>query len=470
MASASIPSPAQAAVYTITVFTDDNTANGNCTLREAVRAANTNAPVDACPAGFAGPDTIILRPGAYSLTVTGPPDDTSAAGDLDVLETLHIVGQGANVTSIDAGGLGDRLFDVRPVSGNIVSIDRVTLTGGTSPTSSDGGAIANRATVFLEGVYVAGNTATQHGGGLYNNGGVFHITGSTFSGNDAVGDSGAIDQVDGASAATSTITNSTLSGNSAGDDGGAITASSDNPVTMNNVTITGNRTLGGSSPDGGGVYAGASAVTMKNTIVAGNTVAAAGTGPDCTPGVTSQGYNIIGNDSGCAITPNLGDQIGTPTAPIDPILGRLEDNGGGTPTHELLPGSPAIDAGGNVQPGGSEVPACEATDQRGLSRFLCDVGAYEWVLCNRIAVNIIGTEGRDKLRGTGASDGITGLGGKDTLNGKAGKDALCGGRGRDKLKGGGGKDILDGDVGKDTCIGGGGRDKGRFCEKEKKIP
>jgi hypothetical protein len=35
-----------------------------------------------------------------------------------------------------------------------------------------------------------------------------------------------------------------------------------------------------------------------------------------------------------------GDQINT-----DPLLGPLQDNGGPTLTHMLLPGSPAIDAG-----------------------------------------------------------------------------------------------------------------------------
>src|SRR5262249_37581050 len=40
--------------------------------------------------------------------------------------------------------------------------------------------------------------------------------------------------------------------------------------------------------------------------------------------------------------------VGTASAPIDPLLGPLQDNGGPTFTHALLPGSPAIDAGNNV--------------------------------------------------------------------------------------------------------------------------
>ncbi len=63
----------------------------------------------------------------------------------------------------------------------------------------------------------------------------------------------------------------------------------------------------------------------------------------------------------------------------DPLLGPLADNGGPTPTHALLPGSPAIDHGSS---GGL------ATDQRGLPRIFnfpayfdaadgSDIGTYE---------------------------------------------------------------------------------------------
>jgi CSLREA domain-containing protein len=49
-----------AQAVTITVYTtaDDTTVNGNCTLREAITAANTYAAVDACASGAAGADTI----------------------------------------------------------------------------------------------------------------------------------------------------------------------------------------------------------------------------------------------------------------------------------------------------------------------------------------------------------------------------------------------------------------------------
>jgi hypothetical protein len=55
--------------------------------------------------------------------------------------------------------------------------------------------------------------------------------------------------------------------------------------------------------------------------------------------VTSYGYNVSSDDGGGYLN-GPGDQINT-----DPLLGPLQDNGGLTFTHALLPGSPAINAG-----------------------------------------------------------------------------------------------------------------------------
>jgi len=55
--------------------------------------------------------------------------------------------------------------------------------------------------------------------------------------------------------------------------------------------------------------------------------------------VTSYGYNVSSDDGGGYLS-GPGDQINT-----DPLLGPLQDNGGLTFTHALLPHSPAINAG-----------------------------------------------------------------------------------------------------------------------------
>ena len=62
---------------------------------------------------------------------------------------------------------------------------------------------------------------------------------------------------------------------------------------------------------------------------------------------------------------------------LDPRLGPLTDNGGPTLTHALLPGSPAINAGGPFP----SFPA-DQFDQRGdgfprIVAGVVDIGAYE---------------------------------------------------------------------------------------------
>jgi hypothetical protein len=103
-------------------------------------------------------------------------------------------------------------------------------------------------------------------------------------------------------------------------------------------------------------------------------------GPDVAGTDVMATYTLIGDASGATIIDNGGNQIGTGGAPVDPLLGPLEDNGGPTLTHALLPGSPAIDAGDpSAMPGVGDTPQY---DQRGLPvtrvyGVRIDIGAYE---------------------------------------------------------------------------------------------
>jgi hypothetical protein len=86
--------------------------------------------------------------------------------------------------------------------------------------------------------------------------------------------------------------------------------------------------------------------------------------------VSSLGYNLSSDNGGGFLTAT-GDQINT-----DPMLGPLQDNGGSTFTHELLPGSPAINAG---DPGFTPPPDY---DQRGpgysrIANGRVDIGSFE---------------------------------------------------------------------------------------------
>jgi hypothetical protein len=96
--------------------------------------------------------------------------------------------------------------------------------------------------------------------------------------------------------------------------------------------------------------------------------------PDIGGGVIGGTYNLLGT-GGLANGIN-GNLVGSSESPIDPLLGPLQDNGGPTLTHALLPGSPAINVG---DPGFTPPPDF---DQRGApySRIAggrIDIGAFE---------------------------------------------------------------------------------------------
>jgi hypothetical protein len=146
--------------------------------------------------------------------------------------------------------------------------------------------------------------------------------------------------------------NTTISGNLAGTTGGGFEAAS-GVVGVNNVTLARN-----AAASAGGLHS-AATVHVTNTILAENT------GGNCGGAVTSFGYNL--DDAASCAFAEPGDLAGLPAN-----LGLLQDNGGTTFTHALLPGSPALEAGNDL--------SCRPTDQRGITRpqgLHCDIGAFE---------------------------------------------------------------------------------------------
>ncbi len=79
--------------------------------------------------------------------------------------------------------------------------------------------------------------------------------------------------------------------------------------------------------------------------------------------------------------------------------------------------------------------------------------------CAGRAATVIGSNGRDRLRGTAKADVIVGLGGNDVIEARGGDDLVCGGGGADALRGGAGADRLLGEGGADVLRGGAGRDR-----------
>ncbi len=380
---------AQAAIFLVTETYDTTDANpgngvcadsfGRCTLRAAVQESNA----------LAGADIVVLPAGTYTLSIPGNAEHAAASGDLDLLASITIRGQGADRTVIDAAGI-DRAFEA--INAGTSLIEDLTIENGVAGANTPGyfavqagGAIAavgNTSTLTLRGVVLRNNQAMT-GGGLYNVYSTVQIYNSTLHDNHATtGSGGGIAE---GLASFTRLYNVTLSGNRAAVSGGGLQSSNNSPL-LYNVTITGNvaDSDANGSGDGGGLARGVTAATLVNSIVAGNSDLG-GQAPDCSSSVTSNGYNIIGDATGCTVSPAAGDQIGSAVSPVDAKLLARAVAENGVPMHALDPASPAVNAANPTTPG-SGGTACLDTDARGASRTRntpCDIGAYELAVFGR---------------------------------------------------------------------------------------
>lgn len=334
------------------------TATGECTLRAAIQETNA----------LLGADTIALPAGSYVLSLAGAHEDGAATGDLDIRDNLTITGDGAGITIIDGHGM-DRVFDVSAAVG--VTISRVRIRNGGFV---DGSGLFNAGSLVLDQVDIRGNgkyagTPLIDGAGIFNAGsGVLTLNDSSISRNGGAGVCiGSAIHNEGSLASN----NVTMSDNAATTRycaGPAFINFGSGTASLNNTTITRN------VPTGVFRAAGAGMISIRNTLVAGN---GATGNADCDNSLTieSQGYNLIGAGP-CVAAVMIGDQVGTPSSPIEPRLGSLISFPG---YHPLESDSPAIDAGNPAGCFGSE--GLLTTDQRGAARVgACDIGAYEFTL------------------------------------------------------------------------------------------
>src|SRR5881396_893531 len=303
-------------VITVTNIND----SGPGSLRQALADANDG-------------DTI-------TFAVTGIIGLTSA--ELVINKNITISGSGADLLAVSraANAAPFRIFHV--MLGHAVTIEGLTISNGSVLNTFGGGIYNFESALTVISCALAGNSALGQqgsGGGIFSNGGgaggnaSLIIINSAFSGNAAT-TGGAIDNNGSSGMANLTISNSTLSGNSASFAGGGVndnTANGTASITITNSTLSENTSANISMFKGG-------MLDIGNTVLK-----AAVSGVNLEIGklatVTSRGYNVSSDDGGGFLT-GPGDQINT-----DPMLGPLQDNGGPTFTHALLPGSPAINAG-----------------------------------------------------------------------------------------------------------------------------
>jgi hypothetical protein len=261
------------------------------------------------------------------------------------------------------GNAGLQLQDVE-ISGN-----RTFLASSSSGVNWTGGGlvVASGGWATLWGTTLWGNEG-QIGGGIYNSG-YMEITNSTISGNKSRSGGGGIFQLGNASetwARFSTITQNTCN---------------------HNPSLYSNR--------GGGVYLHSGRMDIGSSILAGNTdnrgSSSSDFSPDCgtlSNHIWSWGYDVIGTvGNGCLFDTWSGDQIGTPSSPLNPQLGSLSSNGGDTMTHAPNASSPAVDSNFNVESwfGCSDIFFSDQrrlgrpTDGNGDSTVVCDTGSVERV-------------------------------------------------------------------------------------------
>jgi hypothetical protein len=374
-----------------------NANSGPGSLRQAIADACVDSTI-----------TFDMTPGHVTSPIT------LTSGELLINKNLTITGPGANLLTI-SGNNASRVFNI---SSGTVKISGLTISGGKKVGGSAfGGGVLNSGTLTLINTTVSANNNDFHGGGISNNG-TLTLTSSTVSGNNVTGpasNGGGIyigngtvnlvnSTVSGNTASlgggiftagnTVNITNCTISGNNAANSGGGI-RNNGGVLTLANTTVANNRSDSDNSgaEQGGGISRGAGTVTLKNTIGAGNFRGTGTTRDDISGAVdATSSFNLIGDGTNLIGISNgsSGNQVGSAGSPINAMLGALASNGGGTQTHLLLPGSPAINAGSNANlpadtvdlDGDSDTAETLPVDQRGAGfnrvvNTTVDIGAVE---------------------------------------------------------------------------------------------
>lgn len=361
----------QAATWTVNTLDDsfDGTCDTtNCTLREALTAAN------------AAPDADTI---SFSLSGAGPHHITLLSALPDVQSDLAINGFSNPAMLIiqrDADSAEFGLLTIRHQ--RTVSIEGLTLSGGVA---GAGGAVHNSGALTMRRCIVKNNRASINGGGLQHWMGTILLEECSFFDNIADSDGGGASlfapftlrfctfnnneaaQLGGGlavSSAAGAVRVCTISGNRARRGGGIFSQNgTTNYLNLRNSTIAYNEAF-----DGGGLCFRYNGITTLSTIFAYNSGGDVKHASDAQPTtILSWGSNLTSDSA-----PALERPFGAPhdLQNTDPLLLPLANNGGWTATHAFRPDSPAKEKGWRGQE--RDGTPAETTDQRGVTRPIDD--------------------------------------------------------------------------------------------------
>lgn len=257
----------------VNTLEDEDTYDGDYSLREAIHAANNNITVDACPAGEVITDTITLS--VNGTIMLNSQIMVSTGGSLLI--------DGTSMVTI-SGGNSVRIFFV--TEGADLKLESLTIVDGIA---YEGGGIKNQGTLAIRNSALTDNSTVGEfgagGGGICNDrDSVLTIINSTLSDNSSDTFGGAIHN---ASSISLIITDSILSGNSANvgggiSNGGMMTlmdstifenSATDNDGGIYNngyLTLIDSSVFGNNALNDGGGIGNRGSLTVINSTISGN--------------------------------------------------------------------------------------------------------------------------------------------------------------------------------------------------------
>lgn len=228
---------------------------GAGSLRQAV--------IDANAAG--GADEIVFDPTLNGSLIS------LLSGELEITDSLSILGPGAGLLSISAGN-ASRVFNITDSLSN-VTIEGLTITAGSVGSGLYGGGVHNLGTLTIANSILSGNQGGW--GGAVASAGTLTITATTISGNSAESGAGIY------SSGSLTLTSSFITANAAADNGGAI-YNEGGTLTLSITELSSN-----TATVGAGLFVDGGTVNLTQATISTNTASSTGGGIATLGGATT---------------------------------------------------------------------------------------------------------------------------------------------------------------------------------------